>query len=118
MEGATLPSYCQNAFRFKTDKKYNLIWSAGLFDYLDEKQFIFLFRALTKLLKPEGELVVGNFSESNTSKDYMEFGEWYLNHRTENELIRLAEQSGCVSKSISIDRETSGVNLFIKHRNC
>ena len=27
----------RNALRFKTDKQYKLVWSAGLFDYLDDK---------------------------------------------------------------------------------
>ena len=33
-----------NIFRFRNDQNYDFIWSAGLFDYLDDKKFIFLFK--------------------------------------------------------------------------
>lgn len=107
---------CQNIFRFKTNKKYDLVWSAGLFDYLKNKQFVFLLRKLLNLVSVGGELVIGNFSESNPSRDYMEFGDWFLYHRNETKLLALAEQSGCEANSVIIDREPSGVNLFVRIR--
>lgn len=116
LNGTDVTFYCQNVFRFQIDKKYHLVWSAGLFDYVNDKQFVFLLHSLLKILSPGGELVIGNFSESNPSRDYMEFGEWFLYHRTENKLLMLAEQAGCDLNNIVIDREPSGVNLFLRVR--
>lgn len=113
---ANVTHYCHNAFKFKPEKKYDLVWSAGLFDYLDNKQFTYLFGSLFDMVSYNGELVIGNFSDSNPSRDYMEFGEWYLHHRNENQLSLLAEQSGCSPNSFTIDKEPSGLNLFVKAR--
>ena len=112
--GNKVTHYCQNVFSFKPEKKYDLVWSAGLFDYLDDKQFIFLLRSLLDMVSPNGQLVIGNFSESNPSRDYMEFGEWFLHHRSESSLSRLAQQSGCSTNSIIIEKEPCGVNLFLR----
>ncbi len=108
--------YCRNAYKFKTDIKFDLIWSAGLFDYLTDRQFIFLFRSLFGKLSPGGEIVIGNFSEYHPSRDYMEFGEWFLYHRTASKLTSLVEQAGCDRNSISVDSEPLGVNLFVRVR--
>ncbi len=116
LNGAKVKHYCANAFRFRTSNKYDLVWSAGLFDYLEDKQFVFLFRSLMKMVSNGGKLVIGNFSESNPSRDYMEFGEWFLHHRNEDKLATLAEQSGCDTNLITVEREPSGVNLFLRVR--
>lgn len=109
--------FCQNAFRFFSEKQYDLIWSAGLFDYLDNKKFVFLLSSLLKMAKINGKVVIGNFSTLNPSRDYMECGEWFLFHRDINELKKLARQVGVDPDSISIDSESTGVNLFMTVNN-
>ena len=116
LNGFNVTFYCHNAFRFKANKEYDLVWSAGLFDYLNDKQFIFLLRLLFNIVRPSGELVVGNFSNANPSRDYMEFAEWFLYHRSESDLQKLAEKAGCNPKSITIEKEPEGVNLFLRVR--
>ncbi len=116
LESSQVEYCCKNAFRFKPNKKYDLVWSAGLFDYLENKQFIFLLRLLLDAVSPDGEIVIGNFSEANPSRDYMEFGEWFLHHRTEDRLAILANQAGCSENSITIEKEATGVNLFLRIR--
>lgn len=102
-----------NIFRYRDEKPYELIWSAGLFDYLDDKSFIMLLRRLYKMLKPEGQIIVGNFSTKNPTRDYMEFGEWFLRHRTEEELLSLAEATKIKDISAAIGKEPQGINLFL-----
>ena len=116
LKGAKINFFCQNAFKFQPNKEYDLVWSAGLFDYLDDNQFIFLLRSLLKMVRHNKEVIIGNFSDTNPSKDYMEFGEWFLHHRNEDSLRILAEKSGCNLKSVSIEKELSGVNLFLRVR--
>lgn len=104
----------KNVFRLGLERKYDLIWSAGVFDYLDDRQFIFLLRKLQECTSPEGLLVVGNFSRKNPTRNYMElFGKWFLFHRSEDELFSLATQAGVDENHISITSEPLGVNLFL-----
>ena len=109
----------KNILRFQTDKKFNLIWSAGLFDYFDDKVFIHLLKRMKQWMKPKGEIVIGNFNEDhNPSRTYMElFGEWYLNHRTEKHLTDLANEAGFLTSKIRIGREEENVNLFLHLTN-
>ncbi len=103
-----------NALRFTTDERYRLIWSAGLFDYLGDKGFKFLLRQLLRLLADEGELVIGNFSEENPTRNYMEIiGDWHLYHRSAEELAALARACGVAEEDLRIGRETRGINLFL-----
>jgi extracellular factor (EF) 3-hydroxypalmitic acid methyl ester biosynthesis protein len=104
----------RNALRFKPSHPYQLIWSAGLFDYFNDKQFKFLLARLYAALAVGGEIVVGNFSDENPSRGYMEIvGEWYLNHRSVNELIQLAMESGIPQGQIRVGYEAEKVNLFL-----
>ena len=103
-----------NAFRFTSERKYDLIWSAGLFDYLSDKGFTFLLQNLLPQLSEEGELVIGNFAEDNPTRDYMEIiGDWYLHYRSKEELINLAKDCGVEEENIRIGVEEAGVNLFL-----
>lgn len=105
--------YSNNIFRFRTDKYYNLIWSAGLFDYLDDRHFVYLLTHLYKMLAKGGKLIIGNFSTFNPSRDYMEAGDWYLFHRSEQDLISLALKSSIEKKNIKIEAEEERINLFM-----
>lgn len=104
----------KNIFRFKPNKKYDLIWSAGLFDYFTDKQFISLLKRLASFVCNDGKLVIGNFSTKHPSRPYMEkIGQWILNHRNKETLIRLAKEAGINKTNISVSQEKEGVNLFL-----
>ncbi len=105
--------HCQNIFRYKASESFNLVWAAGIFDYLDDRRFIFLLNHLRTMLSAGGRLIVGNFSTYNPSRDYMEAGDWYLFHRDEDELYSLAKESGVSEENISIKSEPERVNLFM-----
>jgi extracellular factor (EF) 3-hydroxypalmitic acid methyl ester biosynthesis protein len=102
-----------NAFKFKPSKQYDLIWSAGLFDYLDEKTFKMLLTKQLDFIKTGGEIVVGNFSLNNPTRDYMECGNWFLYHRFPDDLIKIASECGISREKISVKSESLGVNLFL-----
>lgn len=105
----------KNVFRFTPDRQYDIIWSAGVFDYLDDKQFVFLLKKLRSFLEPDGSVIIGNFSNKNPTRKYMElFGKWFLYHRSEKELINLAIESGVEKTHISVVSEPLGVNLFLR----
>lgn len=104
-----------NIFRHKELSKYDVIWSAGLFDYFNDKAFVMVLSRFKEWLKPGGEIIIGNFNEDhNPSRDYMEiFGEWYLHHRTDQQLIDLAQKAGFEKRAISVGKEEENVNLFL-----
>jgi len=104
-----------NVLRFVPTKKYDLIWSAGLFDYLNDRLFTGLISRYKSNLKINGEIVIGNFSTENPTQRVMEvMGEWFLNHRSSQHLIKLATEAGIANKYIFVDKEPLGINLFLK----
>jgi extracellular factor (EF) 3-hydroxypalmitic acid methyl ester biosynthesis protein len=109
-----LTFYHKNIFRFKSDKSYDLVWSAGLFDYFDDKLFKYLLLHLFNMVCDGGKLVIGNFSTSNPSRNYMELGEWFLKHRDEHSLKSLALDCGIHPDAIHIEAEPEGINLFLQ----
>lgn len=105
----------KNIFKFDTEIKYDMIWSAGLFDYFNNKSFVYVLNKFKNWIKPGGEIIVGNFNRNhNPTREYMElFGDWHLYHRTENELTALAKKAGFNENEISIGKEEEKVNLFL-----
>ena len=106
-----------NALRYNSFKLYDLIWSAGLFDYFKDKHFTFLIRKYINCLNIDGEMVISNFSTRNPTKRLMEvMSDWYLNLRTESDLFRIASDANIDNEMVSVDKEPLGVNLFLKIR--
>ncbi len=104
----------QNIFRFTPAEKFDIVWSAGLFDYFDDNIFIKLLRKFMGWTKPGGEVIIGNFSNQNPSRNYMELiGDWYLQHRSEDELIKMAIDAGARKENVFVGKEMEGVNLFL-----
>lgn len=70
---------------------FDLIYSSGLYDYLEKKVATKLTYRLFKLLAPGGHLLLTNFLPSIRSVGYMEsFMDWKLIYRSEAELVDLA----------------------------
>lgn len=103
-----------NALRYDTNTRFTLVWSAGLFDYLSDKGFQFLLERLLRLLRDDGELVVGNFSPQNPTRPYMEVvADWHLHYRTADQLIELTKGCGVAEADIRVGSEPEGINLFL-----
>ena len=92
------------------DGSYDLIYSAGLFDYLTDRHV--RTRPATRLaaaLTPGGRAVIGNFGAANPTRPLMElFLDWPLYHRSASDL-RLFGDSGT---SMTVEQEATGINLF------
>ncbi len=106
-----------NIIRFTPAKTYNLIWSAGLFDYFKDKHFVYLLKKYYEYLNPGGEMIIGNFGTANPSRKIMEIlGDWFLVHRSIDELKSFALQAGIHPSNIDVDKEPLGINLFLRLR--
>ena len=94
--------------------QFDFIYSMGLFDYLSTPLAKALLKHLFKLLKPGGEMVIGNFHVSNPSKYYMEYWcDWALFHRTENEMMDILPDVGTVKSSVLFENTRSQMFLHL-----
>ncbi len=89
---------------------YDLVYSAGLFDYLKDRAVRAAGARLVDALAPGGHAVIGNFDVANPTRPLMELIlDWPLYHGSADDLRRLFDGLG---SGISIEREATGVNLF------
>lgn len=89
---------------------YDLIYSAGLFDYLTDRTARAAGARLVQALAPGGHAVIGNFGTTNRARPLMELMlDWPLHHRSASDLHRLFAGLGT---GITIEQEPTGVNLF------
>lgn len=92
----------------------DLIYSAGLFDYLNERSFRSLLSSLHGALVKGGLLVVGNVAAHNPSRHAMEyFSDWFLIHRSEAELREMTSHLLPTPAGYRVEAEPLGVNLFL-----
>jgi extracellular factor (EF) 3-hydroxypalmitic acid methyl ester biosynthesis protein len=104
-----------NALRFNSYQLYDMIWSAGLFDYFKDKHFTFLIRKYFNCLTQDGEMIISNFSTKNPTRRLMEvLSDWYLNLRAESDLFRIASDANIDKDLVSVEKEPLGINLFLK----
>jgi extracellular factor (EF) 3-hydroxypalmitic acid methyl ester biosynthesis protein len=105
----------KNIYKFQTKEKFELVWSAGLFDYFNDRVFVAVLNKLRAFCKPGAEIIIGNFNQNNNpNRTFMEvFFDWHLHHRTEEELEKLAISAGFGDCNIRIGMEPENVNLFL-----
>ncbi len=90
----------------------DIIYSAGLTDYLNKNLFLALMNRCYEQLKPEGRLIIGNFGPTNPDRVFMDhILHWRLIHRHADELRELFSQTP-FGHRIKIISEEQGVNLF------
>ncbi len=83
---------------------YDLIYSAGLFDYLDNPTSTALIRKFYSMLNPGGKLIVGNFTKDNMTKAFLHLVvKWSLVHKTKEEILEWASSIKDCSKKIEVD---------------
>jgi extracellular factor (EF) 3-hydroxypalmitic acid methyl ester biosynthesis protein len=72
--------------------QFDMIYSAGLYDYLDDDVGAALTARLFSHLDPGGRLLITNFTPSTGDIGYMEaIMDWWLIYRNEADMFRLAE---------------------------
>jgi extracellular factor (EF) 3-hydroxypalmitic acid methyl ester biosynthesis protein len=103
-----------NIYKYVPVKTYDLIWSAGLFDYFDDTTFVRILSRYIKINDVDQKVVIGNFTDENPTKSYMEIiGQWFLHHRGKDRLKKLALMAGSNIDNIKVEEEEAKVNLFL-----
>lgn len=105
----------KNVIRYEPQGTFDLIWSAGLFDYFKDKHFVYLLRKFYRYVSPGGEMIIGNFNVDNPTRRIMEvLGDWFLYHRSSDQLVTFAKQAGIDERNIELVSEPLGINLFLR----
>jgi SAM-dependent methyltransferase len=84
--------------------RFDLIYSAGLYDYLPDALARRLTARLLAMLRPGGRLVVANFLPASLARGYMElFMDWVLVLRSPEAMQALAREAGAGTCTTFID---------------
>jgi extracellular factor (EF) 3-hydroxypalmitic acid methyl ester biosynthesis protein len=93
---------------------FDLIYSAGLFDYLRVTTAVQLARDFYSRLAAGGQLLVSNMVPENPSRWYMEHHlDWFLLYRSRAELLEMGQRA-CADARLRILEEETGVNPFLE----
>ena len=82
---------------------YDLIYSAGLLDYLDDRTVAGLLMSLSRQLNPGGRLLVGNMAWRIEMAYCDAFQDWRLIDRTPYEMVRFGHTICQATPNISYD---------------
>ena len=84
--------------------QFDLIYAAGLYDYLPHKIAVSITRKCVQMLKPGGTFLFANYHSETPDEGYMEaFMNWSLILRTEADVWAIIDQS--------VDRNTVNVDV-------
>ena len=100
--------------------RYDLVYCAGLFDYLHDQVCKRLMSILYNLLAPGGLLVVTNVTDAMNSSRPFRYSleyllDWNLVYRNARQAETLVPEN-FPADSVSIISENTGVNVFIQVR--
>jgi SAM-dependent methyltransferase len=74
-------------------ERFDLVYSTGLFDYVAPRTGRRLVRAMHRMLRPGGSLLVANFLHGVRDTGYMEaFMDWKLVYRSRTDLVDLTHE--------------------------
>ncbi len=102
------------------EERYNLIYSTGLFDYLDYGVSIRLVSNLKKLLAPDGRLAISDVRDkfSNPSIYFMEWvADWNLIYRDDDNFRDIFLNAGFSLSDLLFQYEQQGVMQYILAKN-
>lgn len=100
---------------FGMDGNYDLIYCAGLFDYLSDDTCRELVNLFHHNLRPDGLVVVANMDDSKPFRNFIEFVlDWQLIYRQADAIKRFAPEGAL--DGTRVVAEPSAVNLFLHVR--
>ncbi|MEY2465929.1 MAG: extracellular factor 3-hydroxypalmitic acid methyl ester biosynthesis protein, partial [Verrucomicrobiota bacterium] len=96
-------------------EKYDLVYCAGLFDYLSDKVCRKLMNIFYDMLAPGGLLLATNVDDHPSQNEMEYFLEWTLIHRNNEKMLGLAPEKA-KPDDVKLIRDPSGINIFLEVR--
>jgi len=124
-DGLVEVQYLHVAFRqllrsrelFETIPQAHLVYSGGLFDYLDDRPAKVLLGSLFDKVAPSGRLLVGNFAgPPRHAWAPSHVLDWDLKYRTEAEMRDLVSELPETVDEVAVETEPSGLQYFVSVR--
>ncbi|MDF1862694.1 MAG: response regulator [Verrucomicrobiales bacterium] len=102
---------------YEPDGDFDLVYCAGLFDYLSDRLIRKVIRYLHGRLRPGGRLVVSNFTVKNPIRSWMTYVmDWNLIYRSEEDFEKLVRES-VPEGELRIETDDDGVEVYaLVHR--
>ena len=98
------------------EPRYDMVYCAGLFDYLTDAVCQRLMNNFYEMIRPGGLLLVTNVDRSNPLRNGMEhLLDWHLNYRTSRE-ARTLKPDKATADECTVKSDNTGVNIFIEVR--
>jgi extracellular factor (EF) 3-hydroxypalmitic acid methyl ester biosynthesis protein len=102
--------------RLDNSPKFDLLYCAGLFDYLSDRICKRMMNIFYDLLAPGGLLVATNVDPSNPNRNTMEYVlEWHLIYRNAEQIKALIPDHAPPG-SFTVKADATGVNVYIEVR--
>jgi extracellular factor (EF) 3-hydroxypalmitic acid methyl ester biosynthesis protein len=93
--------------------KFDFIYSMGLFDYLIPQVAGIIFTTLYNLLKPGGQLIIGNFHRDCPDKTFLEYWcDWVLYYRSKEDMLQLTQSRNPLMRRVLLD--PTGCQMFLQ----
>jgi extracellular factor (EF) 3-hydroxypalmitic acid methyl ester biosynthesis protein len=96
-------------------EQYDMIYCAGLFDYLSDKVCRKLMDVFYGMLAPDGLLLATNVDDHPSQNEMEYFLEWNLIHRNADQMKTLAPEKSDPER-LKLMRDPTGVNIFLEIR--
>ena len=94
------------------EQKYDLVYCAGLYDYLSDRLCRSVTDYLYSLTKPGGKVLVSNYAPPNPLKNFMEYVlDWELIHRSVDDFHTIMKKTGA-KDSYHIETDSTGTELY------
>jgi extracellular factor (EF) 3-hydroxypalmitic acid methyl ester biosynthesis protein len=95
---------------------YDVVYCAGLFDYLSDRVCRRLLEIFHEMVAPGGLLIATNVHVRNPSRHWMEcVMDWHLVYRNDENFLALAPSRAAPGSTL-IKAEETGVNIFMECR--
>jgi extracellular factor (EF) 3-hydroxypalmitic acid methyl ester biosynthesis protein len=97
---------------YEPDEDFDLVYCAGLFDYLSDRLIRKVIGYLYGRLRPGGRLVVSNFTVKNPIRSWMTYVmDWNLIYRSEEDFEELVRES-VPEREVMIETDGDGVEVY------
>jgi extracellular factor (EF) 3-hydroxypalmitic acid methyl ester biosynthesis protein len=108
--------HADRAAHITEPERFDLVYCAGLFDYLSDKVCRRLLEIFYEQLSPDGLLIATNVA-ANPARNEMEcFLEWHVIHRTVQQMRALVPTRAS-RENVTLKHDPTGVNVFLEIRN-